>query len=63
MLEQEQLLILLLRLAVAASFGSILVRFSAFQRMLMREERTLPQRLRLALGISAVFGRAWPPGS
>jgi two-component system LytT family sensor kinase len=43
-------------LAVAASFGSILVRFSAFQRMLMREERTLPQRLKLALSISAVFG-------
>lgn len=56
MLEQTQLLTPLLRLAVAASFGSILVRFSAFQRMLMREERTLPQRLKLALGISAAFG-------
>lgn len=55
-MEQTQLVIPLLRLAVAASFGSILVRFSAFQRMLMREERTLPQRLKLALSISAVFG-------
>jgi two-component system LytT family sensor kinase len=55
-LEQTQLVTPLLRLAVAASFGSILVRFSAFQRMLMREERTLPQRLKLALSIAAPFG-------
>ena len=56
MLEQRQLVVLLLRLAVAASLGSILVRFSAFQRMLMREERTLPQRLKLALSFAAAFG-------
>ncbi len=56
MLEQEQLVVLLLRPAVAASLASILVRFAAFQRMLMREERTLLQRLELALGCSAVFG-------
>jgi two-component system LytT family sensor kinase len=56
LLEQTQLVIPLLRLAVASSFGSILVRFSAFQQMLMREERTLPQRLKLACSISAVFG-------
>lgn len=55
-MEQTQLVTPLLRLAVAASFGSILVRFSAFQRMLMREERTLPQRLKLALSIAAAFG-------
>jgi two-component system LytT family sensor kinase len=55
-LEQTQLVTPLLRLAVAASFGSILVRFSAFQHMLMREERTLPQRLKLALSIAAAFG-------
>jgi two-component system LytT family sensor kinase len=55
-LEQTHLVTPLLRLAVAASFGSILVRFSAFQRMLMREERTLPQRLKLALSIAAAFG-------
>ena len=46
---------LLLKLAVAASLASIMVRFGAFQRMLMREERTLEQRLKLALGFSAVF--------
>jgi len=56
MLEAQQLVVLLLRLAVAASLASILVRFSAFQRMLMREERTLVQRLKLALGLSATFG-------
>lgn len=52
----EQLtVVLLVKIAVAASLASIMVRFSAFQRMLMREERTLHQRLKLALGISAVF--------
>lgn len=56
MLEAQQLVVLLLRLAVAASLASILVRFSAFQRMLMREERTLVQRLKLGLSFAAVFG-------
>jgi two-component system LytT family sensor kinase len=56
MLEPTQLVVLLLRLAAAASLGSILSRFSAFQRMLMREERTLVQRVKLALGCSAVYG-------
>lgn len=55
MLEPQQLVTLLLRLAVAASLASILVRFNAFQRMLMREERTLPQRMKLALSISAAY--------
>lgn len=54
--NQQQLVVLLLRLAVAASLASILVRFSSFQRMLMREERTLVQRLKLGLSLSAVFG-------
>ena len=50
MLEQSQLVTtLLLRVAVAASLASILSRFSAFQRMLMREDRTLVQRARLAV--------------
>ena len=56
MVEPQQLVILLLRLAVAASLASILVRFSGFQRMLMREERTLVQRVKLGLSFSAVFG-------
>jgi two-component system, LytTR family, sensor kinase len=54
MLEQY-LVILLVRLAVAASLASILVRSNAFKRMLMREERTLRQRVQLALSFSAIF--------
>jgi two-component system LytT family sensor kinase len=56
MLEQQQLVTLLLRVAVAASLASILSRFSAFQRMLMRQERTLVQRVHLALACSALYG-------
>jgi two-component system LytT family sensor kinase len=56
MLEPQQLVVLLLRLAVAASLASILSRFSAFQSMLMREERTLVQRVKLALSCSAAYG-------
>lgn len=55
MVDQQQLVILLLRLAVAASLASILVRFSAFQRMLMREDRTLLQRVKLALSCSGIY--------
>ncbi len=55
MLEQH-LVALLVKLAVAASVASFLVRFGVFKRMLMREERTLSQRLQLALGLAAVFG-------
>jgi len=54
MVEQHTVA-LLLKIAVAASIASIMVRFAVFQRMLMREERTLSQRLKLALGFSAVF--------
>src|SRR5881392_1226959 len=56
MLEQQQLVVLLLRLAVAASLASILVRFTAFQRMLMLEDRTVMQRVKLALSLTAAFG-------
>jgi two-component system LytT family sensor kinase len=49
-------LTLLLRVAVAASLASILSRFGAFQRMLMREDRTLVQRVKLALMCSALYG-------
>ncbi len=52
----QQLVVLLVKLAVAASAASILVRFTAFKKLLMREERTLAQRIRLALGIALLFG-------
>ncbi|HTR37917.1 MAG TPA: histidine kinase [Bryobacteraceae bacterium] len=55
-MESQQLLTLLLRVAVAASLASLLSRFSAFQRMLMREERTLVQRVQLALTCAALYG-------
>ncbi|HVP00872.1 MAG TPA: histidine kinase [Bryobacteraceae bacterium] len=50
------LVILLVKLAVAASVASILTRSQRFQRMLMREERTLAQRVQMALVCSAIFG-------
>jgi two-component system LytT family sensor kinase len=56
-MESEQLwLTLLLRVAVAASLASILSRFGAFQRMLMREDRTLVQRVKLSLMFWAMYG-------
>jgi two-component system, LytTR family, sensor kinase len=52
----ERLLVtLLVKLGVVASLASILVRPYAVQRMLMRENRTLNQRLKMALWFSAVF--------
>lgn len=55
-MEPQHLLTVLLRVAVAASLASILSRFSAFQRMLMREDRTLMQRVKLALMFWAAYG-------
>lgn len=55
MLEQH-LVNLLVKLAVAASLASLLTRSGAFQRMLMREERTLPQRVQMAFVCAAIYG-------
>jgi two-component system LytT family sensor kinase len=52
----EQHFILLVKLAVAASVASILGRATAFKRMLMREERTLNQRVQMAFGFATIFG-------
>jgi two-component system LytT family sensor kinase len=55
--EIEQLLVfLLVKLAVATSLASILTRSQRFQRMLLREERTLAQRVQMALVCAAIFG-------
>jgi len=52
----ERLLVtLLVKLGVVASLASILVRPYGVQRMLMRENRTLNQRLKMALWFSGVF--------
>src|SRR5277367_1201027 len=53
---EQLLVILLVKLAVAASLASILTRSGRFQRMLMREERTLAQRVQMALVCAAIFG-------
>jgi two-component system LytT family sensor kinase len=55
-MEPQHTLTLLLRVAVAASLASILSRFSAFQTMLMREDRTLVQRVKLALMFWVMYG-------
>ena len=54
MLEQH-LVIYLVKLAVAASIASVLARSNTFVRMLLREERTLKQRLRLAALFAVIF--------
>jgi len=55
MIDEQHLVILLVKLAVAASLASILTRSGRFQRMLMREERTLAQRVQFAVVCSAIF--------
>ena len=52
----QHVVILLVKLAVAASLASILTRFGAFQRMLMRDERTLGQRVLMALVCAGIYG-------
>jgi len=65
----QHLLILLVKLAVAASLASILTRSTGFQRMLMREERTLTQRVKMALVCALIYGAGvavrvgTPPGA
>jgi two-component system LytT family sensor kinase len=53
---EQPLVTLLVKVAVAASLASILTRFGRFQRMLMREERTLSQRVQMALVCAFIFG-------
>lgn len=56
MFATEVYFTLLLELAAAASIASILARWSAFQRMLLREERTFDERLRMAAVFGLIFG-------
>ena len=53
---EPHLVILLVKLAMAASLASILVRFEVFKRSLLREERRLVERFWLAVSFSAVYG-------
>ena len=52
---KEHLITLLVRVGVAASIASFGVRSSTVKKMLLREERTLGQRVSLALWFAAVF--------
>jgi two-component system LytT family sensor kinase len=53
---EDHLIVLMIRLGVVAVLASFLVRFNRFKRMLLREERTLNQRLLLALSFACIFG-------
>ena len=55
-MADSSLVTLLVKLGVVASLASILVRWSAVKRMLMRENRTMGQRVKLSLWFSGVFG-------
>src|SRR5579862_1535039 len=52
---QQHLVILMVKLAVAASLASVLTRSARFTQMLMREERTLMHRVQMALVSAAIF--------
>jgi two-component system, LytTR family, sensor kinase len=56
MLSQPQYAALLIKVAVSASIASILMRFGRMQRILLRDERTVSERLQLALIFSLIFG-------
>lgn len=55
MLEQ-QLVPLLVKVAVAASLASVLIRSTSFQRMLMIEDRSMIQRLQMTLAFAGFLG-------
>jgi two-component system LytT family sensor kinase len=52
---EQHLITLLVKIGVAASIASFWVRSEAVKRMLLREERTLAQRVRMALWFAAIF--------
>jgi two-component system LytT family sensor kinase len=52
---KDQLITLLVKVGVIAAIASFGVRSAAIKRMLLREERTLGQRIRLALWFTALF--------
>lgn len=56
MLDQQQLAALLVKVAVAASIASILMRFARIQKTLLRDERSVAERLQLAFTFAIIFG-------
>ncbi len=55
MVTEQQLAELLLKVAVAASIASIVMRLGFIQRMLLRDERSINDRIQLALIFSLLF--------
>ncbi|MGI8961006.1 MAG: sensor histidine kinase [Bryobacteraceae bacterium] len=56
MLDKQQLAALLIKVAVATSIASILMRFGRIQKILLRDGRSVTQRLQLAFIFSLIFG-------
>jgi two-component system, LytTR family, sensor kinase len=56
MLNEQELAALLLKVAVSASIASILMRFSRIQKILLRDERSVGDRVQLAFIFSVLFG-------
>src|SRR5437016_13555148 len=54
--SESPLVTLLVKLGVVASLASILTRSSGMKRSLLRELRTLNQRVRFALWFALIFG-------
>ena len=54
-MERELLLSLLVKIAVIASMASIMLRWSFAKKMLLREQRTVHQRMQLGVLFGAVF--------
>ena len=54
-MERELLLSLLVKIAVMASMASLMLRWSFAKKMLLREQRTIHQRVQLGLLFGAVF--------
>src|SRR5438874_13671922 len=56
MVDKPQLAALLIKVAVSASIASILMRFARIQKILLREERSVADRVQLAFIFSVLFG-------
>ncbi len=56
MISQQQLAALLIKVAVSVSIASILMRFNRIQKILLRDDRTVSDRLQLAFIFSILFG-------
>lgn len=56
MLTNQEFAALLIKVAVSASIASILMRFNRIQKILLRDDRTVEDRIQLALIFSILFG-------